>query len=140
MLSKSIYHPQHIDFQCYLSCRQWIKHEQLWKIDAFMFFLGGRHIRTKLLVILSAIVIIMSLVFSACGGSSASSSTGPLTVGELFPMTGREPYVGSWFLHGAKTAIADVNKNGGVMGHQLNPVLADTGGDAVDAVAAWKQL
>jgi ABC-type branched-subunit amino acid transport system substrate-binding protein len=129
-----------IGAELFLPCRQWIKLEQLWLFDAFMFFFGGRQMRTKLLVILSAIIIIMSLVLSACGGSSASSSTGPLTVGELFPMTGREPYVGSWFLHGAKTAIADVNKNGGVMGHQLNPVLADTGGDAVDAVAAWKQL
>jgi branched-chain amino acid transport system substrate-binding protein len=55
-------------------------------------------------------------------------------------MTGREPYVGQWFLHGAKVAIANINANGGCGGHQINAKLSDTGGDAVDAVTALKQL
>jgi ABC-type branched-subunit amino acid transport system substrate-binding protein len=79
------------------------------------------------------------LLLSACG-QSAGADTGPITVGELFPMTGREPFVGQWFLHGAKVGIADINANGGCAGHQINAKLADTGGDAVDAVTALKQL
>jgi ABC-type branched-subunit amino acid transport system substrate-binding protein len=79
------------------------------------------------------------LLLSACG-QSAGADTGPITVGELFPMTGREPFVGQWFLHGAKVGIADINANGGCGGHQINAKLADTGGDAVDAVTALKQL
>ncbi|MCL8207015.1 MAG: ABC transporter substrate-binding protein [Actinomycetia bacterium] len=74
------------------------------------------------------------------GGGGSSSSKSPIIVGELFPMTGREPFVGQWFLHGAKAGIYDVNHNGGVMGHPLQAVLADTGGDPVDAVPAWRQL
>lgn len=93
-----------------------------------------------------------ALLLSACGqavtpsSNSATSSNGcgsagsPLTVGELFPMTGREPFVGQWFLHGAKTALYDINQNGGVMGHKLHAVLGDTAGDTVDAVPAWRQL
>lgn len=79
------------------------------------------------------------LLLSACG-QAAGADTGPITVGELFPMTGREPFVGQWFLHGAKVGIADINANGGCDGHQINAKLADTGGDAVDAVTALKQL
>lgn len=88
---------------------------------------------------LLTVVATVSLLLSACGGS-AGTDTGPITVGELFPMTGREPFVGQWFLHGAKVGIADINANGGCDGHQINAKLADTGGDAVDAVTALKQL
>lgn len=88
---------------------------------------------------LLSVVATVSLLLSACG-TSGGTDTGPITVGELFPMTGREPFVGQWFLHGAKVAIADINANGGCDGHQLNAKLSDTGGDAVDAVTALKQL
>ena len=93
----------------------------------------------KRLTILSSVLLATTLLISACG-SGSSGNTGPITVGELFPMTGREPFVGQWFLHGAKVAIADINANGGCGGHQINAKLADTGGDAVDAVTALRQL
>ncbi|MFI5273749.1 MAG: ABC transporter substrate-binding protein [Ktedonobacterales bacterium] len=93
----------------------------------------------KRFAIVSAVLMALSLVISACA-SSSTASNGPITVGELFPMTGREPYVGQWFLHGAKVATFDINANGGCGGHQINLKLADTGGDAVDAVTALKQL
>ena len=88
---------------------------------------------------LFTVVATVSLLLTACG-TSPGADTGPITVGELFPMTGREPFVGQWFLHGAKVGIADINANGGCDGHQINAKLADTGGDAVDAVTALKQL
>ena len=87
----------------------------------------------------SAVLLAITLFVSACGGSKGGG-TGPITVGELFPMTGREPFVGQWFLHGAKVGIANINANGGCGGHQINAKLSDTGGDAVDAVTALKQL
>jgi ABC-type branched-subunit amino acid transport system substrate-binding protein len=88
---------------------------------------------------LLALLTLGSMLLAACG-SSAGGNSGPITVGELFPMTGREPFVGQWFLHGAKVGIADINANGGCGGHQITAKLADTGGDAVDAVTALKQL
>lgn len=88
---------------------------------------------------LLSVVATVSLLLGACG-TSPGADTGPITVGELFPMTGREPFVGQWFLHGAKVGIADINANGGCDGHQINAKLSDTGGDAVDAVTALKQL
>ena len=85
---------------------------------------------------------LMAVGLVACGGSSSSGGTaaGPINMAELFPMSGREAFVGQWFQHGAKAAVYDVNKNGGVMGHPLNEILADTGGDPVDAVPAWRKL
>ncbi len=94
----------------------------------------------KRIAFLSAALVATSLFVTACGSSGGGSGNGPITVGELFPVTGREPYVGQWFVHGAKVAIADINANGGCGGHQINAKLADTGGDAVDAVTALKQL
>ncbi|GAC1476662.1 MAG: ABC transporter substrate-binding protein [Ktedonobacterales bacterium] len=95
----------------------------------------------KKITALMAFLGVIALAVSACGsGGGGGGGTGPITVGELFPMTGREPFVGQWFLHGAKVGIADVNAHGGCGGHQINPKLSDTGGDAVDAVTALKQL
>ncbi|HEV2404505.1 MAG TPA: ABC transporter substrate-binding protein [Ktedonobacterales bacterium] len=93
----------------------------------------------KHVAIYSAMLLAITLFVGACG-SAKGGGTGPITVGELFPMTGREPFVGQWFLHGAKVGIADINANGGCGGHQINAKLSDTGGDAVDAVTALKQL
>lgn len=92
-------------------------------------------------VLLSVLSACLLLLLSACGGASGSSGNQkPLTVGELFPMSGRESFVGQWFLHGAKAGIVDVNAHGGVMGHKLKAALEDTGGDPVDAVPAWRKL
>ena len=95
--------------------------------------------RKRYAAALLAFLTLGSMLLAACGSGGASGN-GPITVGELFPMTGREPFVGQWFLHGAKVGIADINANGGCGGHQINAKLADTGGDAVDAVTALKQL
>jgi ABC-type branched-subunit amino acid transport system substrate-binding protein len=94
----------------------------------------------KQITALMAFLGVIALAVSACGSGGGGGGTGPITVGELFPMTGREPFVGQWFLHGANVGIADVNAHGGCGGHQINAKLADTGGDAVDAVTALKQL
>ena len=90
----------------------------------------------------AVMTVLLAAGLMACSGSSSSGSTttGPITMAELFPMSGREAFVGQWFQHGAKAAVYDVNKNGGVNGAQLQEVLADTGGDPVDAVPAWRKL
>lgn len=80
---------------------------------------------------------------SSSGGSTSStastSSTKPIHVGELLPMTGKEAFVGQWFDHGVKAGIYAVNHGGGVMGGRpFVSKLEDTAGDPVDAVTALK--
>lgn len=89
----------------------------------------------------AVIAVLTTLGVVACGSSTSSSSSGkPVTMAELFPMSGREAFVGQWFQQGAKAAVYDINKNGGVMGGQITEILADTGGDPVDAVTAQRKL
>jgi ABC-type branched-subunit amino acid transport system substrate-binding protein len=78
---------------------------------------------------------------AAAPAIAPSAATGtPLIMSELFPMSGREAFVGDWLNHGAKVGVYDVNQYGGVMGHPIQETLADTGGDPVDAVTAQRQL
>lgn len=91
-------------------------------------------------VAIVAFLTLGAMLIAGCGTGSSGGGNDAITVGELFPMTGREPFVGQWFLHGAKVGIADVNDHGGCGGHKINASLADTGGDAVDAVTALKKL
>jgi len=76
----------------------------------------------------------------AAAQSAQPAAGDPITMSELFPMSGREAFVGDWLNHGAKVGVWDVNNNGGVMGHPIQEALADTGGDPVDAVTAQRQL
>ena len=82
-----------------------------------------------------------SIAFSACGsGGTSSAQTGPLAVGVMAPLTGIIASVGHDIVSGAKTGVAMVNSQGGVMGHKLNVYIADDGGDAIDAVPALQSV
>lgn len=89
---------------------------------------------------LGALIAVLTIAVVACGNSTSGSSGKPITMAELFPVSGREAFVGQWFQHGAKAAVYDINKNGGVMGGQITEALQDTGGDPVDAVTAQRKL
>jgi branched-chain amino acid transport system substrate-binding protein len=84
------------------------------------------------------------LTIAACGSGSPSGggggTVGPVKIGEIFPLTGAIAASGVRFLDGAKTGVADVNANGGVLGQKIQEYTGDDAGDAVDAVPALKQL
>ena len=63
-----------------------------------------------------------------------------VSAGILLPMSGKEAFVGQWFDHGVRAGLYAVDHGGGVMGAQYATHLADTAGDPVDAVAAFRQL
>jgi branched-chain amino acid transport system substrate-binding protein len=98
--------------------------------------------------IVGAVALVSVATIAACGSSSSSSGgsgsgsggSGSITVGEIYPLTGPIAGPGVKFLNGAKVAVADINKNGGVLGRQLNQSVADDSGDAVDAVPALRKL
>lgn len=92
-------------------------------------------------------ILTAAFVLAACASNGGSTGSGgskgnsaPLTVAELFPMTGKISFVGAALQHGATVGIQQVNAAGGVLGHKLKAELQDDAGDTVDAVPAWHAL
>ena len=80
---------------------------------------------------------------TACASSSVgklSSGNSPITFGVLHPFTGAYASVGEAALQGATVAAAEINAAGGILGHKLQLVHADTLGDPVDAVPAAEHM
>ena len=78
---------------------------------------------------------------SGSGGSAGSPSlTGTVTFGVLHPFTGAYASVGEASLQGVTVAASEINANGGILGHKLTIVHADTLGDPVDAVPAAEHM
>src|SRR5579875_3244996 len=78
---------------------------------------------------------------SSPGGSSGSGiGSGPIIFGVLHPFTGAYASVGEAALQGATIAASEINAAGGILGHKLELVHADTLGDPVDAVPAAEHM
>lgn len=105
---------------------------------------------------ITAVVALAGSVLAACGTQSASgnstgntaagssaatnNASGKLVIAVAAPFSGNESFIGPRFLSGVKVAVQEINANGGVLGHQLTIVTADTAGDPVDAVPAVSQI
>jgi ABC-type branched-subunit amino acid transport system substrate-binding protein len=72
--------------------------------------------------------------------SSLSSGSSPITFGVLHPFTGAYASVGEAALQGVTVATSEINAAGGILGHKLQIVHADTLGDPVDAVPAAEHM
>jgi branched-chain amino acid transport system substrate-binding protein len=91
----------------------------------------------------AALASVVALCFvSACGGGSnnTATDTSPIKVGELFAISGARAFIGNIETNGAAIGVYEVNNNGGVSGRQLTEHPEDTGGDAVDAVPAFRKI
>lgn len=80
-----------------------------------------------------------ALVLSACG-SGSGSPTGPISLGLTDPFTGFGAPLAADGLLGAKTAIAEVNAAGGVMGRKLTLDPVDDKTDPADVLPAIQKL
>ena len=91
---------------------------------------------------------------AGCGGSSgdggaAQSSSpkaapaipaGPITIGAPLALTGALNFVDSGMKEGIDLAISDINGQGGVLGHKLKLVTADTKSDPATIGTAAQQV
>lgn len=86
----------------------------------------------------------VTLGLAACSSASSSGSptslSSPITFGVLHPFTGAYASVGEASLQGVTVATSEINANGGILGHKLQIVHADTLGDPVDAVPAAEHM
>ena len=79
------------------------------------------------------------------GAVPASAATGPhfkgtVTIGVVVGFTGYEGFLGPDVMSGIRTAAAEINAAGGILGKKVVLVTADTAGDPVDAVPAFRQM
>lgn len=104
----------------------------------------------RLSIALVAAATLLAACSSGASGTTKPSSSskanasnipaGAVTFGDLHPFTGSYAAVGEASLQGMTVAQTEINAAGGILGHQLKLVHADTLGDPVDAVPATEHM
>ncbi len=94
----------------------------------------GGHIlrRRQLAKILSAFFVIFILLLSACtqtsgGTTTTTTQTGPVKIGMSLSLTGDNSADGQALKQGYQLWVDYVNKNGGLLGHQVQMITYDDG-------------
>jgi ABC-type branched-subunit amino acid transport system substrate-binding protein len=84
----------------------------------------------------------MALLVSACGGagSGSGSGKGPVAIGMVGPFTGADAPFGANFVAACTAATTVINGDGGILGHHVSCLTADTRGDPADAVPAVDKM
>lgn len=72
--------------------------------------------------------------------STTAASGDTIKIGYVSDLSGSTALWGQAGLNGAKLAVEDINKAGGVLGHQIEVVAGDGKGDPTDSVNALKKL
>lgn len=91
---------------------------------------------------LAALAAVALLALTACSATASGSSTptGPIHLGLMADYTGAQSYLGPDMESGVRTAIAEINAAGGVLGQKVDLSTGDTVGDPVDAIPAFRKL
>jgi branched-chain amino acid transport system substrate-binding protein len=92
----------------------------------------------KKLSTLLALLIVASMVLTACGGGGAGG--GPIKVGLLAPLSGAVPTFGLSTQEGVQLAVKEWNAKGGVLGRQIELIVADSQCEADPAVNGANKL
>ncbi len=89
----------------------------------------------------SAALLGMTLLFTACGGAKeAATEAEVIKIGGIGPLTGPVAIYGISSTNGSKLAFDEINKNGGILGKQVEYIVLDEKGDATEAVTAYNKL
>lgn len=84
-----------------------------------------------------------AMLFTACGEKEASNTGADaetIKIGAMGPLTGALAIYGVSATNGTKLAIEEINKNGGILGKQIELNLLDEKGDTTEAVTAYNRL
>jgi branched-chain amino acid transport system substrate-binding protein len=90
----------------------------------------------RLLLVLSAFL----LLAAACGDDTAGGGDGPIRVGQIVSLTGNYSPLGSENKKSVELAVAKVNREGGVLGRQLEVVVKDDKSQPDQSVLAFNDL
>lgn len=83
----------------------------------------------------------MSLLLTACGGAKETVKEADVVkLGATAPLTGPVAIYGITATNGSKLAMDEINKNGGVLGKQVEFIVLDSKGDPTEAITAYNRL
>lgn len=87
----------------------------------------------------------LSFLITACGGEKEATTkktdeAATIKIGGLGPLTGPLAIYGVTATNGSKLAFEEINKNGGILGKQVEFILFDEKGDSTEAVTAYNRL
>ncbi|KUO71856.1 MAG: hypothetical protein APF77_07030 [Clostridia bacterium BRH_c25] len=91
-------------------------------------------VKKTLSLILILVLIISTLGLVGCSNTDKQAETGPIKIGAAAPMTGDYAMYGEYAKDGIELAKEEINKNGGILGRQIEIVYADDKGDSKEAV------
>lgn len=77
---------------------------------------------------------------SSSSSSGAASSSAPINVGMIAPLTGAFAPLGTGDKQGAEIAVSQLNKAGGIDGHQVNLIIKDDKTDPTQSVVDFQAL
>lgn len=103
---------------------------------------GNKRLR-RLSVALAACSIASPLVAATASASvrtHATSSNYPITIGIVMPFSGASGFIGAHVSAQVYSAVDEINKEGGVLGHQISVEPVDTKGDPADALTVVAQF
>jgi branched-chain amino acid transport system substrate-binding protein len=92
---------------------------------------------SKKILPLIALLIVSSMILSACGGGAGG---GTLKIGLLAPLSGAVPTFGLSTKEGTELAVKEWNDKGGVLGKKIDLIVADSQCEADPAVNAANKL
>ena len=87
-------------------------------------------------VLVSLIVLLVTGVLAGCGDSASKN----IKIGVLNEMTGSNATFGTSSANGAKMAIKEANAKGGILGKQIEAVIADNKSEPSEAANAMTKL
>ncbi|MBP2636865.1 MAG: livK 2 [Firmicutes bacterium] len=88
------------------------------------------------MVAVLTVVLLMAGMLAGCGGTSSNE----IKIGLLNEMTGGNATMGTSAANGAKMAIKEANAKGGVLGKQIQAVVADNKSEPSEAANAMTKL
>ncbi len=94
----------------------------------------------RMLSLLAAGVMLMGTLAGCNGGDSASDGEKKLVIGGIGPTSGAAATYGQAVRNGAKLAVDEINKAGGINGYQVEFLFEDDENDPQKAVNAYNTL
>lgn len=94
----------------------------------------------KKINIFLSLMVMLSLMLTACGGAQPEAAEEPILIGGALALTGINAYVDEPALRGIQLAVDEINAAGGVLGRQLEFVNLDSKSDPVTSSNVGVQL